>query len=132
MLIGGICIILLLLVIILTVICFQRRSNSNKRLAQQNGYIVGRKYSSTPRNGAPDLWIQQQQQSRFATIDGNMIGNAISSDYILETAPVNELTRFVVGNQQMTVVESPPPRYQTLQSEFVLYKSFNFLNLTFF
>uniref|UniRef100_A0A914DW50 Neogenin n=1 Tax=Acrobeloides nanus TaxID=290746 RepID=A0A914DW50_9BILA len=97
--VGGVSFIVLFLVIILSIVCIQRSSSANKqRRRSQQGYIPGRKTSGRNGKNQPDLWIQNGQVGRGA-------------DY-LETpgASLHDLKRLT----GQVVVDSPPPRYQTL------------------
>uniref|UniRef100_A0A914DYB5 Neogenin n=1 Tax=Acrobeloides nanus TaxID=290746 RepID=A0A914DYB5_9BILA len=100
--VGGVSFIVLFLVIILSIVCIQRSSSANKqRRRSQQGYIPGRKTSGRNGKNQPDLWIQNGQVGRGA-------------DY-LETpgASLHDLKRLT----GQVVVDSPPPRYQTLHQE---------------
>ncbi|PAV60970.1 hypothetical protein WR25_04368 isoform F [Diploscapter pachys] len=86
------CVFLLILMCIIgAAICVMKKSSSRKN----SGYTAGKKTNTSP---GTDMWIQST---------GNHIRGA-TSDYMVD----NLATAVLSGPE---IVESPPPRYQTLQ-----------------
>jgi len=90
--IGAISIVFVLIVILLTVCCVQKSRKSPRRTGNK-GYIQGRKQSSSGNRNQPDFWI-----------------GAGTRPY--EATPMHDLKHDLP-------VESPPPRYQTVQGWFI-------------
>ncbi|KAK0424070.1 hypothetical protein QR680_008482 [Steinernema hermaphroditum] len=98
--IGVVVFIIVLPFIIMACICMCRSKDSEKR--RQQGYMQGRTLGSrngkTPSGTGPDLWIRNGEGVR-------------ASEYIdTPECALNELKRLA-----QHPVDSPPPRYQTLQ-----------------
>ncbi|PAV60967.1 hypothetical protein WR25_04368 isoform C [Diploscapter pachys] len=96
------CVFLLILMCIIgAAICVMKKSSSRKN----SGYTAGKKTNTSP---GTDMWIQST---------GNHIRGA-TSDYMVD----NLATAVLSGPE---IVESPPPRYQTLQGQGTLSRSYH-------
>uniref|UniRef100_A0A1I7ZQQ0 Down syndrome cell adhesion molecule-like protein Dscam2 n=1 Tax=Steinernema glaseri TaxID=37863 RepID=A0A1I7ZQQ0_9BILA len=99
--IGLVVFIIILLSVIVACICLCRSKDSEKR--RQQGYMQGRtlggRNGKTPSGTGPDLWIRNGEGVR-------------AGDYVESPeCALSELKRLT----QQHPVDSPPPRYQTLQ-----------------
>ncbi|VDM41037.1 unnamed protein product [Toxocara canis] len=97
--VGVASLLLLVLLVVITAWCMKSK---NTKSASASGYVAGRK-STADGKGPPDLWINHPH--------GQHVRGA---EYVSDspTTSVNDLKRF---ENSLTALESPPPRYQTLQ-----------------
>ncbi|VDK49439.1 unnamed protein product [Anisakis simplex] len=107
--IGVASIVVLVLSVIVTAWCV--KSNNTKSVAA-GGYVAGRK-STSDGKGPPDFWINHPHNQHVR-----------ASEYVSDSpaTSVNDLQRF---ENPLTALETPPPRYQTLQGNGTLTRSYH-------
>uniref|UniRef100_F1KRH1 Netrin receptor DCC n=1 Tax=Ascaris suum TaxID=6253 RepID=F1KRH1_ASCSU len=107
--IGVATFLLLVLLVVITAWCVKSKGVKS---ASAGGYVAGRK-STVDGKGPPDLWINHPHGQHVR-----------GTEYISEspTASTNDLKRF---ENSLSVLESPPPRYHTLQGNGTLTRSYH-------